>query len=71
MHRLEGQYGDCIDFVYLDIDNPKTENVKRQLGYRVQPEFYALDAAGKVTWKQFGFITETDLETQLRTMSKK
>jgi len=71
VHRLEAQYGNCVDFVYLNIDDPKTEQVKRQLGYRVQPEFHALDGAGKSLWKKFGFITEADLETQLRAMLKK
>jgi hypothetical protein len=71
VHRLEAQYGNCVDFVYLDIDNPKTSDAKRQFGYRVQPEFYLLDGAGKVTWRKFGFVTEQELEEQLRAATKK
>lgn len=71
MHGLEAKYGNCVDFIYLDIDNPQTDNVKRQLGYRVQPEFYLLDGAGKIIWKNFGYLTEQELENQLRVIAKK
>ena len=71
MHRLEGKYGNCVDFVYLDIDNPKTENIRRQLGYYVQPEFYMLDGANKVIWKKVGYLNAEELDNQLRVTAKK
>ncbi len=66
MHRLEAQYGNCVDFVYLDIDNPKTEAAKKQLGYLAQPHFFLLDQSGKTVWKKVGSITATEAEDQIQ-----
>lgn len=66
MHGLESKYGNCVDFIYLDIDNAATKNAKDRLGYLAQPHFFLLDKAGKVVWKKAGSVTETELETQLR-----
>ncbi len=67
MHGLEARYGGCVDFVYIDIDNPASDAVKARLGYRAQPEFYLVDASGNVQWKQYGYVTEQELEAQLLT----
>lgn len=65
MHGLEAKYGGCMDFVYLDIDNPATQAAKNRLGYLAQPHFILLDGSGKVLWKKVGHITEPELEDQL------
>lgn len=70
MHGLEAKYGNCIDFVYLDIDNPATQKAKDRLGYLAQPNFFLLDKTGKVVWKKYGFLTEAELETQLRPLAQ-
>ncbi len=46
VHGLEAQYGDRISFVYLDIDDPATQPLKKELGYRVQPHFFLVDGEG-------------------------
>jgi len=46
VHGLEQEYGDRIDFVYLDIDDPRNESFKQQFGYRVQPHIFLLDGSG-------------------------
>jgi hypothetical protein len=66
VHGLEGKYGNCVDFIYLDIDSVATKNAKDRLGYLAQPNFFLLDKAGKVVWKKYGTFTETELESQLR-----
>ncbi len=71
MHGLEAKYGGCIDFVYLDIDNPSVQPTKTRFGYRAQPEFHLVDARGNVVWKKYGFATENDLEVQLRSVATK
>lgn len=70
MHGLEAKYGGCIDFVYLDIDNPATADAKRKFGYTVQPDMYLIDGAGKVLWKKRGFVTGEELEQQLKPLAK-
>ena len=69
MHGLEARYGACVDFVYLDIDNPATKDARTKLGYRVQPEFYLLAADGKVLWKKFGYASEDELETKIKSVA--
>jgi predicted transcriptional regulator len=70
VHGFESKYGNCIDFVYLDIDNAATKNAKDRLGYLAQPNFFLLDKTGKVVWKKTGMLTETELETQLQGVLK-
>ncbi len=65
VHRLQAKYGGCVDFIYLDIDNPKTEAAKKQLGYLAQPHFFLLDKGGKTVWKKVGSITAAEAEDQL------
>jgi len=48
VHGLEARYSDRIDFVYLDIDDPRTAPFKSRLGYLVQPHFFMLDGQGEI-----------------------
>ena len=38
VHGLEEEYGNDIQFEYLDVDDPSTAQAKRDLGFRVQPQ---------------------------------
>ncbi len=55
VHGLEDLYSDQINFVYLDVDDPATKELKRQFGYRYQPEYYLLDPDGAIVQAWFGF----------------
>jgi hypothetical protein len=68
VHGLESKYGNCVDFVYLDADNAATKNARDRLGYRGQPDFFLLDATGKVVWKKTGTLTVPELENELGAM---
>ena len=70
MHGLEGKYGGCIDFIYLDIDNAATKTAKDKLGYRAQPNLFLLDAGGKTVWSKYGYFTAAELEAQLQGVLK-
>jgi hypothetical protein len=65
VHGLEQQYGDRIGFVYLDIDDSRTDDFKRQLGYRYQPHLFLLDGEGNITQQWLGFVTQEELEAAL------
>lgn len=65
MHGLEQQYSDQISFVYLDIDDSRTDDFKRQLGYRVQPHLFLLDGEGNIIQQWLGFVTREELEAAL------
>jgi len=62
VHGLENTWGDRINFVYLDIDDPRTEPFRRQLGYRVQPHMFLLDEQGTVVQQWLGYVEAETLE---------
>lgn len=62
MHGLEAEWQDEIDFVYLDIDDPRTESFKRELGYRYQPHLFLLDEGGNILQQWLGMVAADDLE---------
>ena len=58
VHGLETEYKDRINFVYLDIDDPRNETFKRDLGYRVQPHFLLIDGDGSIIQQWIGPVPE-------------
>jgi len=58
VHGLEERYGDQIEFIYLDIDDPNTAELKKTLKYRFQPHYILLDGEGnqRKTWN--GIVPE-------------
>ncbi|RME88061.1 MAG: hypothetical protein D6770_07855 [Anaerolineae bacterium] len=62
VHGLEAKYYTRITFVYLDIDDPRNEEFKRQFGFRSQPEFYLLDGQGNIVKKWVGRVSVEDFE---------
>lgn len=69
MHGLEVEYIDQVDFVYLDIDDPRTDAFKQQLGYRYQPHIFLLDADGNIVQQWVGPASEADLVAALDDVS--
>jgi thioredoxin-related protein len=62
VHGLEAKWQEDIDFVYLDIDDPRTDSFKRELGYRVQPHLFLVDEDGTVIHQWLGYVEAEDLE---------
>lgn len=67
MHGLDAEYGDRIQFTYLDIDDPNTDDLQVALGFRVQPQLFLLDGEGQVLQQWFGFV---DRETFVSAFEK-
>jgi thiol-disulfide isomerase/thioredoxin len=63
VHGLEAEYFGKVKFTYLDADDPRTEVFKGELGFYYQPEFYLLDANGKVLKKLIGYVSENDFRS--------
>ena len=61
MHGLEATWGDQINFVYLDIDDGRTDPFKQQLGYIYQPHLFLLDGEGRIVTQWVGFVSEAEL----------
>jgi len=62
VHGLEVDFYEKIRFSFLDIDDPDNQTIMRELGFRVQPEFYLVDAEGNVLQKWIGPVTKDQLE---------
>jgi hypothetical protein len=69
VHGLEVEYFDKIDFVYLDIDDSRTDEFKRQLGYRVQPHLFLLDGDGNIIQQWLGIVPAADLRSGFDNLS--
>jgi hypothetical protein len=65
VHGLEAEFFGKINFVYLDIDDPANDELKRELGYRVQPHIFLLDGDGNVIQQWIGIVSEDVLRTAL------
>jgi len=70
LKRLEAEYFQQINFIYLDIDDPANTAIKNQLGYRLQPEFYLVDANGNVLKHWLGLVNPNELETAIKSLVK-
>lgn len=65
VHGLEDLYGDKINFVYLDRDDPATFAFQQQLGYIYQPHFFLLGADGSVIGQWRGYVDGVVLQEAL------
>jgi hypothetical protein len=65
VHGLEAKYAGQVNFVYLDIDDPLTDEFKRQLGYFYQPHLFLLDGSGNVIMEWLGIVGEGELDQAL------
>jgi len=65
VHGLEAEYGDKMNFIYLDIDDPANSDYKKALNYRYQPHLMLLDADGDILVQWVGFVGEDDLRNEI------
>lgn len=56
VHGLEERYKTRVNFVYLDIDDPRTKDIEKLLGYKSQPHFFLVDAYGRVLVEWVGAV---------------
>jgi thioredoxin-like negative regulator of GroEL len=66
VHGLEQQYGDRIDFLYLNVEDARTAAPKARLGYRATPHFFTLTAEGRVLEQWQGIEEASVIEGRLR-----
>lgn len=70
MHDLDARYNSRMNFIYLDIDDPATANLKKSLGFRTEPHFFLLDAQGKILKQWQGQVTSEELEAAIQAALK-
>jgi thiol-disulfide isomerase/thioredoxin len=65
LKSLEGEWGQRIDFVYLDVDDPlNTENIQKISRLKVVPEVVLLDGNGKILKDWIGPPTREELVSE-------
>jgi hypothetical protein len=60
VHGLEDRYGEQINFVYLDIDDPANDPWKETLRYRNRPHYVLLDGDGNIVASWVGLVDEAE-----------
>tara|TARA_B100000945_G_scaffold320687_1_gene331603 strand:+ start:2478 stop:2708 length:231 start_codon:yes stop_codon:yes gene_type:complete len=60
VHRLEKDYSDDIEFVYLDVLDSTTNILKDSIGYRSYPSFFLLDGDGNVIARWVGKVEDAE-----------
>lgn len=65
VHGLENLYGEQVNFIYLDRDDPGTLPLQEQLGYIYQPHFFLLAEDGKVLGEWRGYVDGEVLQEAL------
>jgi hypothetical protein len=65
VHGVEDAYSDLVNFVYLDIDDDRTGDFKKVLGYRYQPHIFLLDENGEVLEQWSGPVNIEQLESAI------
>lgn len=68
VHGLEAEYADRIQFTYLDMDDPATNDLKRELGFTWRPHFFLLDGEGRIVQQWVGYVEEADLRGALESV---
>ncbi len=58
---LQERYQTRMNFVYLDVDDPRTAGMRKELGYKLQPQFFLLDESGRVLTSWSGYVKVSDL----------
>ena len=65
VHGLKNEYGDQMQFTFLNIDDSKTKPWMEELVYVGRPYYVLLDAEGDILYKWSGYVPEDDLRAKL------
>ena len=57
VHGLEAEFSNQINFIYLDIDDPRNQSILEELGFSYQPHFFLLDGEGNILQQWIGPVT--------------
>lgn len=68
VHRLEAEYWERVDFVYLYQADPANQALFDQFGLRGRPIFLLLRADGTEVTRWFGSVPEDTLRAALDTL---
>jgi hypothetical protein len=62
VHGLQEQFGDRVDFLHVDIENPGAREAVSPYGITGRTQYLLMDGAGTVLHLWFGPLNMTELE---------
>lgn len=67
---LEDEFGNQVNFIYLDIDDPRTIQIQNQLGYEFSslPHFILIDGQGGLVNEWIGYVTADELQAAISSL---
>ncbi len=68
VYELEQQYGEQIEFVYLDVDDPAVRTVAGDFEIVVLPHFFLLDSEGNIVDQWAGLVAKKQFTTVFDTL---
>ena len=68
VHGLAKQYEGRIDFLYLDVSDPRNEPAKNILGFVATPHFFFLRADGTKVTEVRGVVSRDSMLAMLDTL---
>jgi hypothetical protein len=63
--RLEGEFGERVEFMRYNIDDPASDAAKRNYQFRAQPQIVITDAAGAIIVSRLSQLTYAQLKADL------
>jgi thioredoxin-like negative regulator of GroEL len=70
VHGLQQQYSHQVDFLHLDVQDPRTVAAKERLGFVATPHFLLLAADGQVLQRWQGVQESKELSNALRVVGR-
>ena len=65
MHGLQEQYGEQVDFLHVDVENPGALEAVGRVGITGRTQYVLTDSAGNVVYRWFGIITQADVQREI------
>lgn len=66
MNGLQAQFGEQIEFIVLDIDDPATLPLRQQYNMVQRTNYVLVNARGEVVQRWFGSLNEDEVARALR-----
>lgn len=66
MYGLQEQYGDEIEFVWLNVDDPLSRPLREQFGIVQRSNYVLVDVDGVAQLRWFGYLDDTEMEEALQ-----
>jgi thiol:disulfide interchange protein len=65
VHTLQGDYGDRVDFLHVDVENPGAMDTVGPYGITGKTQYLLLNGAGEVVQRWYGVLNEVELDTAI------